>query len=212
MNARNLIFATALLLAAACGGAESGAGLGQSAASANLTTDPPAITALNRTGSPPEGGMTIIIIGTNLDPAATVTFNGVPATGVHYDPNASATAASNLVLVTPPNPEGFYDVVVTNPDGQSATYANFHYGPPPSISAMSPLSARRGDRVTISGANFASQHGVQVSVGGTTALLASKSDTQLVFYVPKMNQGSYQVAVMNFDSQYTVGADLLSIH
>lgn len=207
MIARNVIFAAVLFLAA-CGGTDSAA-LDSSAS--NLVTGAPSIAALNRTGSPPEGGMTIIIIGSNLDPAATVTFNGVPATNVHSDPNASSTAASNLVLVTPPNPEGFSDVVVTNPDGQSATYPRFHYGPPPSIASMSPLSVRKGDRVTITGANFAALYGVQVSVGGYTALLASKSDTQLVFYVPKMNAGTWQVAVMNFDSQYGVAADLLSI-
>lgn len=207
MIARNVIPTAVLFLAAACGGADSAALDSKS----NSLTAAPSIAALNRTGSPPEGGMTIIIIGNNLDPAATVTFNGVPATDVHYDPNASSTAASNLVLVTPPNPEGFYDVVVTNPDGQSATYPRFHYGPPPSIASMSPLSVRKGDKVTITGANFAALYGVQVSVGGYTALLASKSDTQLVFYVPKMNAGAYQVAVMNFDSQYAVAADLLSI-
>jgi IPT/TIG domain-containing protein len=207
--ARNVIPTAVLFLAAACGGSDSAA---LESAASNLVTGAPSIAALNRTGSPPEGGMTIIIIGSNLDPAATVTFNGVPATNVHYDPNASATADSNLVLVTPPNPEGFYDVVVTNPDGQSATYPRFHYGPPPSIASMSPLSVRKGDKVTIAGANFAALYGVQVSVGGYTALLASKSDSQLVFYVPKMNAGSYQVAVMNFDSQYAVAADLLSIH
>jgi hypothetical protein len=206
--ARNVIPTAVLFLAAACGGADSAA---LDSAASNLTTGAPSIVALNRTGSPPEGGMTVIIIGSNLDPAAAVTFNGVPATGVHSDPNASSTAASNLVLVTPPNPEGFYDVVVTNPDGQSATYPRFHYGPPPSIASMSPLSVRKGDQVTVAGANFAALYGVQVTVGGHTALLAAKSDTQLVFYVPKMNAGTYQVAVSNFDSQYAVAADLLSI-
>ncbi|HEY5675622.1 MAG TPA: IPT/TIG domain-containing protein [Myxococcales bacterium] len=206
MIARNVIPTAVLFLAAACGGASSAA-LG---GNANDLTAAPSIAALNRTGSPPEGGMTIIIVGSNLDPAASVTFNGVPATNVHYDPNASATADSNLVLVTPPNPEGFYDAVVTNPDGQSATYPRFHYGPPPSIASMSPLNVRKGDKVTLNGANFASLYGVQVSVGGTPALIASKTDTQIVFYAPKLNVGAYQVFVFNFDSQYTVGADLLT--
>lgn len=208
MNARALFSAGILAAAAACGGMEPAA-LDTSASGANLSAGAPSIVALNRTGSPPEGGMTIIVVGANLDPAATVTFNGVPATGVHFDPNASITAASNLVLVTPPNPEGFYDVVVTNPDGQSATYPRFHYGPPPSISSMSPLSVRRGDRVTLTGASFAALYGVQVTVGGTPALLASKTDTELVFYAPKLNVGSYQVSVANFDSQYAVAADRL---
>ena len=158
MHARNAFFAGLFLtVAAACGGTEAGAFDPATGAARGLTAAP-SIVALNRTGSPPEGGMIIVIIGTNLDPAATVAFNGVPALDVHYDPNASSTADSNLVLVTPPNPEGFVDVVVTNPDGQSATYPRFHYGPPPVISSFSPASVRKGDKVTISGANFASQY------------------------------------------------------
>ncbi|HZR10865.1 MAG TPA: IPT/TIG domain-containing protein [Myxococcales bacterium] len=167
------------------------------------------MTALNRTGSPPEGGMTIIVIGAGLDPAATVAINGVAALDVHYDPNASATAASNLVLVTPPNPEGFYDLVVTNPDGQSATYPRFHYGPPPVISSVSPTSVRKGDLVTIAGANFAVASGVSVNVGGTPVQILSKTETALVIAAPKLNVGTYQVFVFNFDSQYTVAADRL---
>ncbi len=198
-----------LAIAAACGGPGAGAPDSATAAATALTAAP-SITALNRTGSPPEGGMTIIALGANLDPLATVTLNGVPATDVRYDPSASSTAASNLVFVTPPNPEGFYDVVVTNPDGQVATYPHFHYGPPPAISSLSPTSGvRKGDPVTIAGANFAAQYGVAVNVGGAPAQILSKSVDRLVIAAPKLNAGSYQVAVMNFDSQYAVAADLL---
>jgi hypothetical protein len=209
MDARSRSLAGLFLsLAAACGGTEAGA-FDPATGAVQALTAAPSITALNRTGSPPEGGMTIIVIGTGLDPAATVTFNGVPALDVHFDPNASSTADSNLVLVTPPNPEGFYDVVVTNPDGQSATYPRFHYGPPPVISSVSPTSVRKGDLVTITGANFAVQYGVSVNVGGTPVPILSKTDTALVIAAPKLNVGSYQVFVFNFDSQYTVAADRL---
>lgn len=153
--------------------------------------------------------MTIIVIGTGLDPAATATVNGVPALDVHYDPNASATADSNLVLVTPPNPEGLYDLAATNPDGQSATYPRFHYGPPPVISSVSPTSVRKGDLVTISGRNFAAQYGVSVNVGGTPVQILSKTDTALLIAAPKLNVGTYQVFVFNFDSQSAVAADRL---
>ena len=209
MKAASRIVAGVLLtLAAACGGSDADA-LDPSASSAALTAGP-SIAALNRTGSPPEGGMTIIIVGSNLDPAAAVTFNGVPALDVHFDPNASSTTDSNLVLTTPPNPEGFYDVVVTNPDGQFATYPHFHYGPPPAISAVAPLSVRKYDQVTISGANFAAQYGVSVNIGGAPAQVLSKSDTQLVVVAPKLNAGSYPVSVFNFDSQYAVSVDRLT--
>lgn len=209
MNRSRIVAGLFLTIAAACGGTEAGAFDPAVANSAALTAAP-SILALNRTGSPPEGGMMIIMIGSNLDPAATIAINGAPATDVHYDPNASATADSNLVFTTPANPEGFYDVVVTNPDGQFAAYTHFHYGPPPAISSVAPLSVRKYDQVTITGANFAAQYGVSVNVGGAPAQILSKSDTQLVISAPKLNAGTYQVSVFNFDSQYAVAADRLT--
>jgi IPT/TIG domain-containing protein len=146
-----------------------------------------------------------------LDAAASVTFDGVPALSVYLDPNASSTVPTVLVVVTPPHAEGFVDMVVTNPDGQSATFHGFHYGPPPSISSLTPATnVRKGDLVTMTGANFGDIYGVQVSVGGQPAKIISKSPTEIVFAVPKQNAGTYQVFVFNWDSQYAVSPVLLS--
>ena len=197
------------ILVAACGGA-SPAEFARTARSSNLAAVP-SILALNRTGSPPEGGMTIIIVGDNLDPSDLVEFDGVPALSVSTDPNASSTTASNLVVVTPPHAEAFVDLTVTNADGVSATFHNFHYGPAPVIDSMSPSSnVRKGDRITLSGANFGDVYGVQVSVGGAIAQILSRSSTQIVFAAPKLNFGSYQVIVSNWDSQYGLAPVLLS--
>ena len=201
------MLALAAILASACGGMDPQQ---LSETGSNLAAAP-SILALNRTGSPEAGGMIILIAGTNLDAAAAVTFDGVPALSVALDPNASSTVATVLNVVTPPHAEGFVDMVVTNPDGQSATFINFHYGPPPSISTLAPsTNVRKGDLVTMTGANFGATYVVQVSVGGMPAQIVSKSDTQLVFAVPKQNAGTYQVFVFNWDSQYAVSPVLLS--
>jgi IPT/TIG domain len=210
------------LLATACGGpmeaplgvaagasGGSGSGGGSTATSGTSILCPTAgvlcIAARNRNGSPPEGGLLVLVIGTGFGPDSTVTYGGVPATGVSIDPSTGG-----LLSITPPNPEGFVDIVVTNPDGQTATSAGFHYGPPPSISGFSPSTVlRRGDLITVSGANFAVAFGVQVVVGGTVASIVSRTDTQIVFAAPKLNVGSYPFAVSNFDGQYAVAPGYL---
>lgn len=141
--------------------------------------------------------------GTGFSPDSTVTYGGVPATGVSIAPSTGALS------ITPPNSEGF-DIVVTNPDGQTATSAGFHYGPPPSISSFSPSTVlRRGDLITVTGASFAVAYGVQVVVGGTVATISSAADTQIVFAAPKLNAGSYPFAISNFDDQYAVSPGYL---
>jgi IPT/TIG domain len=149
----------------------------------------------------------VLIVGTNLDPLASVTYDGIPAASVTVDPQSGG-----LVTVTPPHPEGFVDVVVTNPDGQSAVAPNFHYGPPPTISSVTPTtSIRNGTIMTITGTNFADVYDLQVGIGSSIAPILSKSPTQIVISAPKMNQGLYQLFVANFDSQYVVMPGWVSV-
>jgi hypothetical protein len=175
------------------------------AAAEGALVTPPTITALNVTGSPPEGGKMVLIVGAGFQPGATVTYDGIPAASVTTDPQSGG-----LVTVTPPHPAGFVDVVVTNPDGGSATHPRFHYGPPPVITSFSPTTVRKGDTVTITGTDFAVDYGVQVNIGGAFPQVLSRSSTQLVVIAPKLNQGSYQVFVTNFDSQYSAGPGVLT--
>jgi hypothetical protein len=116
----------------------------------------------------------VLIVGSNLDPAASVSYGGVPSPSVSVD-----AASGGLVTVTPPHEEGFVDVVVTNPDGQTATSPGFHYGPAPVITSVAPASnVRPGTLVTVTGANFADVLGVQASIGPAIAFVVSKSPTQ----------------------------------
>jgi hypothetical protein len=69
------------------------------------------------------GGTSVTIHGYGFDFGATVSFGGVAATGVGW------LDANTLVCTTPAHPVGIVDVVVANPDGDSATLkAGFIYG------------------------------------------------------------------------------------
>src|SRR5512140_328204 len=94
----------------------------------------PSIAGLSIMGAPPEGGTIVLIVGLNLDSGATVTYDGVPAVSVSACTTSCTSAPYvGLVTTTPAHAEGYFDLVVTNPDGQSATFSNFHYGPAPVI-------------------------------------------------------------------------------
>jgi hypothetical protein len=173
-------------------------------------TAAPSIAALSIHGAPDAGGSTVLIVGLDFDPVATVTYGGVDAASVS-DCTTQCTSApyAGLVTTTPALADGYVDIVVTNPDGQSATFANFHIGPPPTVTAFLPTSTRKGKDLTISGSDFGTTP--QVIIGGLIAPVKSVSATSTVVTVPKLNAGSYQFAVTNPDGQYGVAPGRLTI-
>ena len=173
-------------------------------------TAAPTIAALGMRGAPPAGGATILVVGLDLDPAATVTYAGVDAASITAC-STSCTSAPyvGLVTTTPALAEGYVDLVVTNPDGQSATFPNFHIGPAPLVDSFAPLATRKGKSLTITGNYFLTTP--QVNIGGQIARVTSSSATQVVVTVPKLNVGAYPVFVTNPDTQFTRATDLLSI-
>jgi len=162
---------------------------------------PPSLTAFNRHGSPPAGGTLVLLLGANLATADLVTFGGVAATGLSYD-----AVRGWLQVTAPAHAEGFVDVTVQLADGQRATLAGFHYGPPPVLLSFTPATGKRGDSVTISGSGFADVLGVTVAFGGTSATITSRAPTQLVVTVPKLNPGPYTLVVANFDDQFSASS------
>lgn len=171
---------------------------------------PPVIDVLSVRGAPPAGGTTLNILGSGFQPGVTATFGGAPGSGLVV--SAATPPRQYLTLTTPPQPTGagaFVDLVIRNPDGQSATFPGFHYGPPPGVAAVVVAApgtlgnVHRGDAITITGADFGAIPGVQVQIG-LFAVIASATATELVVVAPKNNPGTYQVVVTNTDGQFGV--------
>jgi hypothetical protein len=190
----------------------------------------PVVLALNVRGGPTAGGTQVLAVGSGFVPGVSVTVGGTAATNVTLvQAGLGSTAVS---FFTPPKPEGSYDVIVSNPDGQSdAAPVQFHYGPAPVITAVTCggaggcASVRTGDLITITGDHFA------VAAGqGVTVLVASADNaqqafltpqpgataTQLVIPAPKLDPsarvGLYSLVVSNFDGQFAVAAQKLTFN
>lgn len=172
-------------------------------------SEPPVVLAVNRHGAPQAGGLPMLFVGTGLANVSEVSFGGALATGLSYD------AAQGYLLVTvPASPlgpaaDGFVEIVLTTHDGQSTTAPAFHYGNPPAPASFTPSAGDRGSTVVISGTDFTAdttgaRAGLQVYLGGTIALVMSKTATAITVAVPKLNVGFYQIVVVNFDGQYAV--------
>jgi hypothetical protein len=115
-------------------------------------TPPPGSFTITPSSVLKTGGDSITISGSNFISGATVTFGGIPATSVTF------VNSTTLTAVAPVQNAGTYDVVVTNPGGQSTTLANgitFTELPPGSFSITPNTGATTGGvSVTITGSNF----------------------------------------------------------
>ncbi|WP_340373788.1 IPT/TIG domain-containing protein [Streptomyces sp. SS7] len=130
-----------------------------------ILTQPTLIAAVPGFG-PTSGGNVVLLIGTNLGGATSVTFDGVPATIVAQDPLGIL-----LTVIAPAHAAGNVPVVVTTPAGAS-TPAHYTYVPPvtpaPIALAITPVTGpvEGGTPFTIIGANLA---GASVTFGGVPA-------------------------------------------
>jgi hypothetical protein len=163
-------------------------------------TPPPSVWSVYPDFGPAGGGTGITITGANFVDGATVTLGGSPATGVTVSNSTTITAT------TPAHAVGTVDVVVVNPDYQTATLRNgftFTTGlPPPSVSSVYPNFGppTGGTGITITGANFV--NGASVTLGGTAATgVTFVNSTTLTATTPAHATGSVNVAVQNPDTQ-----------
>ncbi|MGP3923605.1 IPT/TIG domain-containing protein [Streptomyces sp. 8N616] len=81
----------------------------------------PVVTSLTPNSGSTAGGSAFVITGTNLT-GATVTFNGIPATGVSVN-----AAGTTLIGFTPPGAAGNVPVVVTTPAGSTTVAGGYTY-------------------------------------------------------------------------------------
>jgi len=76
----------------------------------------PLVTTLSPNWGPTEGGTAVAIAGSNFQEGATVAFGGV----ICDDSTVTRTSANEIVCTIPPHLPAIVDVVVTNPNSESA--------------------------------------------------------------------------------------------
>ena len=158
---------------------------------------PPFITSVSPVSGPLTGGASITVSGGAFLPGAKLTLGGTPALNV-------STSPGSINAMTPAQGAGLVNVVVTNPDGQSATAsgAYTYQQPAPSMSAINPASGSTngGTVVVINGANFLSAP--TVTFGSAAATVTSASSTAITVATPALSStGAVNVTVMNSDGQ-----------
>jgi cell wall-associated NlpC family hydrolase len=150
------------------------------------------------------GGDTVTFSGSNFRDVTSVTFGGVPATGV------KALSPSQLRVVTPAHAAGTVSVKVTTRYGASRTVP-FTYINPPRATGIDPPSgsASAGDVVTITGSSFGGQSftgAVSVLFGQTpSASVSVLSPTTLTAVVPSGVVGTVTVTVQTRYGRSTPG-------
>jgi phosphatidylserine/phosphatidylglycerophosphate/cardiolipin synthase-like enzyme len=158
----------------------------------------PKLNVIHPNHGSPSGGDAVIISGSNLVKGMTVTIGGAPAT----------ITSSNTVSIhaTTPSGTGVANVVVTNPNGQSATLKGvftFAETPDrPSVTSTTPNSGsvNGGTTIIVNGDDFIK--GAVVRIGGTlcTTIIVLNSST-IIATTPAQPFGSADVVVTNPDGQ-----------
>jgi len=163
--------------------------------------------------SPASGnaGTAMTITGTNFwadtmaGTAPTVTVGGTAATNIVFH------NSTEIVCRAPTKANGTYDVVVTNPDGQSATDSNaFQYVTSPTVTSIVPFFGLTagGEEVVITGTGFAAGATVTIGGGSCTSVVVD-SDTQITCNTPTGSAGATRnVVVTNSDGGQGTGYDL----
>jgi plastocyanin len=155
------------------------------------------ITSVSPNSGSTSGGTNVTIAGSAFQSGATVKFGARSATNVNVVDSSTIIATSPL---GPANEQLQVDVVVTNPDGTSATlHPGFTYSVPPlQITSISPntLLPGGGTVVTITGAGFTTALNSSVTFGGVPATNVTILDpVTLQATAPAHALGTVDVAV-----------------
>lgn len=160
------------------------------------------LTAVSPTTGPAAGGTKLVLNGTGFVSGAIVTIGGVGAT-------VTAVTATAIAATTAGHAEGVVAVVVTNPDGRSASLAEaFTYEPDPvfpapTITSVSPTigSTAGGTYISIKGTGFRS--GMAVIVDGVrTQVNVFQEGTVASVRTVAHAEGPVDVVVENTDGKW----------
>ncbi|AVT35937.1 IPT/TIG domain-containing protein [Plantactinospora sp. BB1] len=157
---------------------------------------PPTASAIDPDAGPQSGGQTVTITGTGFAPGeTTVTFDGVPATGVTVAPGGTS-----LTAVTPANPVGPAAVVVTTPGGSAAPldYTYLADGSDADITGLTPTSGPTsgGTTVTITGTGLTGAVGVDFNGLPGTDFTIDPAGTTITVVTPPNPAGPALVEVV----------------
>jgi len=151
----------------------------------------PVISDINPAGLPLTGG-SVSLSGSGFIDGATVNIGATPVT-------VDFVGVDSILFQAPELAEGVYDVVVTNPDAQSATLpSSLSYLPAPAPSALSENSGTNagGDVLLLTGDHFTSN--VSVFFDGAPATgIAFTDSTSLSLETPAGDIGTVDVTVTN---------------
>lgn len=137
------------------------------------------------------GGQQVVIRGENLSTVTSITFNGVPATGVYSLNNTSVS------VITPPGAVGPATVSVVTPYGSDTADLIFTYViPPATITSVSPKtgSVNGGTSVTITGL-YLTGASVVLFDGVPATSITVNSDTEIVVVTPVSVAGWTDISV-----------------
>ena len=180
-------------------------------------TPPPGLSTVAPNNGPVSGGTSVVINGQGFVSGATVKFGGVPATSIQFGGSTTITA------VTASHSAGTVDVVVTNPDGQSASMtAGYVYIAPASPPAVTVLNPNGGESFlfnTNCNISWSASGGSPIrydvywsSNGGSTwtalASNLSASANSFLWRVPRQQTTSARIKVRRTDASGAVVEDI----
>lgn len=128
---------------------------------------------------PAAGGTIVTLTGSGfVAGATTVRFGSAEASEV-------AVSSSRELTCTAPAADGVVDVSVRTPGGEASLSAAYTYQRPPVIHGFTPLTARSGATLIISGEHFGDTPALNsVAIGGAPATVTAASSTSLAVIVP----------------------------
>lgn len=158
----------------------------------------PTITLITPQSASRFGGTSVSVDGTNFLSGAVLFLGGVPAS------NVTTNGTTQLNGTAPAHDEGPALVQVTNPDGQTATFAGtFQFViPPPQLSSVNPASGptQGGTSVELIGSDM--HPNAVVTFGANTATCTWVSSGKLTCTTPAGSNGPVAVKVTNPDGKF----------
>ena len=163
-------------------------GCGDGPSSPSQTPEALAVTSVSPAVGAAETPTTVFINGTGFLAGATVTLGGA-ATSV------AVLSSRSLSASTPIRADGTVDLVVTNPDGQSATLPGAFTYATLAVTQVSPATGIIGRWLRVSGVGFLV--GASATLDGRGARVIFESSSSLYALAPPHEAGAVDVVVTN---------------